>query len=170
MKRKFNTTIISTAILSLVFAFAISIAWAVNTYSGSVIIENGSNQKKAIQIIQQGSDHIKAEIEGGSLDAYMAEESLNEVLITCELTEELVSDPNGDYYKLSFEFGSSGAFFDPDAPLILKIKGKWVADDTEFWLYDENGEAISGTRHDEADMIKFEIDHFSCYYYEQYCY
>ncbi|MCH8292351.1 hypothetical protein IH992_14750 [Candidatus Poribacteria bacterium] len=94
---------------------------------------------------------------------------LNEVLITCELTEELVSDPNGDYYKLSFEFGPSDAYFDLN-PLILKIKGKWVADDTEFWLYDENGEAIEGIRYDEANMIKFEISHFSTYYYDGYDY
>ena len=169
MFTKYENSTRTITILSLVFVLTISVAWAVNTYSGSVIIENVSNQKKAIQIVQQGTDHIKVEIEGHSLDAYMTEESLNEVLITCELTEELVSDPNGDYYKLSFEFGPSGAYFDPD-PLILKIKGKWVADDTEFWLYDENGEAIEGTRYDDADMTKFEIDHFSCYYYEGYCY
>ena len=169
MKRKFNTAIISTAILSLVFVVALSIAWAVNTYNGSVIIENGSTYEQAIQIIQQGNDHIKVEIEGGSLDAYMDEEDLNEVLVTCELTEELVSGPNGDYYKLNFEFGPSGAYFSPN-PLVLKIKGKWVADDTEFWLNDENGEAIEGTRYDDADMIKFEIPHFSGYFYEGYNY
>jgi len=169
MFSKFNTAIISTAILSLVFVVALSVAWAVNTYSGSVIIENGSTQNKVINLVQQGNDQIKVQICAGSLDAYMAEESLNEVLITCELTEELVSDPNGDYYKLSFEFGPSGVYLDLN-PLILKIKGKWVADDTEFWLYDENGEAIEGTRYDNADMIKFEIYHFSCYYYERYCY
>ena len=168
MFSKFENSTRTITILSLVFVLTISVAWAVNTYSGSVIIENGSNQGEVIHLVQQGSDQIKVQIGAGLLDAYMTEESLNEVLITCELTEELVSDPNGDYYKLSFEFGPSGAYFDLN-PLILKIKGKWVADDTEFWLYDENGEAIDGTRYDSADMIKFEIDHFSCYYYEGYC-
>ena len=170
MFTQFENATRTITILSLVFVLTISVAWAtINTYSGSVIIENGSNQKQAIQIVQQGSDHIKAEIEAGSLDAYMVEENLNEVEVTCELTEEWVSDPNGDYYKMTFKFGPSGAFFDP-YPLTLKIKGKWVADDTEFWLNDENGEAITGTRYDEADMIKFEIDHFSSYYYERYNY
>ena len=170
MFTQFENATRTITILSLVFVLTISVAWAtINTYSGSVIIENGSNQKQAIQIVQQGRDHIKAEIEAGSLDAYMVEENLNEVEVTCELTEELVSDPNGDYYKMSFEFGPSGAYFDLD-PLVLKIKGKWVAEDTEFWLYDENGEAVAGIRYDEADMIKFEIDHFSGYYYEGYNY
>ncbi len=168
MKRKFNTAIISTAILSLVLLVGVLAAWAtINTYSASKVIQNGGGN--TLNIINEGANQIKAKIVSGSLDAYMALESLNEVLITCELTEELVSGPNGDYYKLSFEFGPSGAYFDPD-PLILKIKGKWVADDTEFWLYDENGEAIEGIRTDSADMIKFEIDHFSCYFYESYCY
>lgn len=169
MKRKFNTAIISTAILSLVFVVALSLAWAVNTHNGNVIIENGSDKNRGIQIVQQGRDHIQVSIKAGSLNAYMAEERLNKVLITCELTEELVSGPDGDYYKLSFEFGPSGAYFDPD-PLILKIKGKWVTDDTEFWLSDENGEAIEGTRYDDADMIKFSIPHFSSYFYDGYNY
>lgn len=170
MFSKFDRHMKLTAIIGMVFVLALSIAWAtINTYSGSVIIENGSNKDEVIHLVQQGSDQIKVQINAGSLDAYMAEESLNEVEVTCELTEELVSDPNGDYYKMSFEFGPSGAYFDLD-PLVLKIKGRWVAENTEFWLYDENGEAVAGTRYDEADMIKFEIDHFSCYYYEQYCY
>ena len=170
MFTKFDTPMKLTAIFGLVLVFALSVAWAtINTYNGSAIIENGSTQDEVIQLVQQGSDQIKVQIAAGLLDAYMTEESLNEVEITCELTEEFVSDPNGDYYKMSFEFGPSGAYFDLD-PLILKIKGKWVAEDTQFWLYDETGEAIPGTRHDEADMIRFEIDHFSCYYYEQYCY
>lgn len=58
MKRKFNTAI--TAMIGLVFVFALSIAWAnaqpplapppegepetVSTYQGSVIIENGSTE------------------------------------------------------------------------------------------------------------------------------
>ena len=163
-----NTILKGIFILLAISAF--SIAWAeINTYSGSVIIESGSTEDNVLHIVQQGSDQIKVQIAAGSLDAYMDEESLDEVEVTLELTEELIEDPEGDYYKMSFEFGPSGAYFDPD-PLTLKIKGKWVADNTEFWLYDENGEALVGTRYNSADMIKFEIDHFSCYYYDQYCY
>ena len=168
MFTKFENSTRTITILSLVFVLTISVAWAtINTYSASKVIQNGGGN--TLNIINEGANQIKAKIVSGSLDAYMAEESLNEVEITCELTEELVSDPNGDYYKLSFAFGPSGAYFDPD-PLVLKIKGKWVANDTEFWLYDENGEEIAGTRYDSADMIKSEIDHLSCYYYEGYCY
>ena len=178
MFSQFSTHMRITAIFCFVFVFALSIAWAnggtpvLSTYSGSVIIENGSDKPAIIPLVKVGADHIKVEIAAGSLDAYMAEENLYDVEITCLYTQQWVEPDEEDddgHYKMKFVFSPSGAFFDPE-PLILKVKGKWVATDSEFWLYDENDEALAGTRHKEVDVIKFEIPHFSCYYYESYCY
>ena len=169
MFTKFDRHMKLTAIIGMVLVFGLSAAWAVQTHSASKVIRYRSGN--TLKVIHAGNNqHILAQITAGSLDAYMAENSLNQVTITCELTEEWVDTGGGNgYYKLSFVFGPSGVYFDPD-PLILKIKGKWVANNTEFWLYDENGEAIVGKRTENADLIKFEIPHFSCYYYENYCY
>ena len=155
-------------IMKIGLALAVGIAWAATTtYSGSVVVEPGEGG--VITLVQDGANQVKVQIKAGSLDAYMAEEGLDEVEVMATFTEEWVPQDGGihGHYKVSFEFGQSGAFFDP--ALTLKIKGKWAATDSEFWLYDENGEEIEGRRIAAADMIKYKIRHFSCYYYEQYC-
>ena len=168
MFRKFHRLIRTTAIFGVVFAVALSFAWAtINTYSASMTIYK--TEAGAMGIVNDGPNKITAYTEDEAVDAYLDEYELNQIEITADLTEEWVDTGNGTgYYRLSFTFSPSGLYFSP--PLYLKIKGKWVADDTQFWLYDENGEELEGIRHNNGNQIIFEIDHFSCYYYESYCY
>ena len=168
MKRRLNSTMKSITILSLVFVFVLSAAWAIQHYSNSTVI--GRGEVGGFKIVNEKKNWVFAIILTGSLDAYLDSLEIDAVEITAEMTEELVTRPDGtSYYKLDFTFGPSGAFFYPDA-FILKIKGKYVSADTEIWLYDEYGEELPGKRNDSAKLIKFDIPHFSRYSYDMYDY
>ena len=168
LKRTFQLK--SITILSLALVFALSVAWATtNYYSGSVVVQKGDTQDKVINLVQ-GSDKIKVQIQAQTLDDYMEEQGITEVTVTADCTTVWIDNGDGTgYYDMTFEFGPSSAYFQPN-PFILMVKGEYVSSNTQFWLYDETGEAVEGTRNDSADMIKFEIPHFSCYSYEQSCY
>jgi hypothetical protein len=155
-----------TAILSLVLVFALSIAWATTKhYSSSVVVPKG--RALGLTIVPHGRDRINLYSQRGAIDDYMNEQGVNSVEITAELQEVLVDDGNGNsHYELTFTFGPSGAYFNP--PIQLDIRGKYVSDATMVELYDENGEAISGTRSNGGSKITFEIPHFSSYYYDDY--
>jgi len=119
--------------------------WAeVEQYHGSVRVGFGGSDAVVFDIVQDGDGcgKIKALISAGSLDAYMAEESLDAVEVTAVLTEEFIKDSNGGHYKLSFEFGPSGVspFISRDIQLLLNgVTGKWSVKSTQFWVYDEAG-------------------------------
>lgn len=171
MRSKQKFTIRLTATFGLVLAL-LGTAWALNIleqifHSDSTVILNGGGG--TINIVNNGTDQIKLIIPQGALNTYMADHLLDGVNITVDTTEELIERDDGStYWRLDFHFGPSSAYFDP--PLILKLKGKYVSQDTQVWLYDETGEALEGTRTDSADMIRFEIPHFSSYYYDDYDY
>ena len=171
---KRNPTIRLATMGCLILICTLSAAWALtiltqNLYSGSVVINKGEGSGLTlIRVVDDGLNQILLSIEPGSLDAYMDEQGVTQVEITGDLTEELVLGDDGLlYYRLSFHFGPHGTYFTPK-PLILKLKGRYVSPNTQVWLFDENGEAVEGTRYNSADMIKFEIPHFSCYYYDGY--
>jgi len=138
-------------------------------YTSSIIVRKKSNKDHTIALLK-GKNNITVSIAGRSLDAYMHQEGLGEVEITTEAFEQKITLTDGtSYYQLDFIFGPSSAFFTPDS-LILTLKGKYVSNGVSVWLYDENGEAIDGRRKENKDMIQFEIDHFSNYYYDSYEY
>jgi hypothetical protein len=82
--------------------------------------------------------------------------------------EELVESDTGPYYQLDFVFGPSGTYFRENYPFKLTLKGKYIHTGTDVWLYDENGEALEGTRYEEEDKLVFDIPHFSSYSYDNY--
>ena len=169
MFRKFATHIRTTAIISLVLVLAISMAWATSTYSNrrTYAVGDGGN----IRLVKS-SDPILFYVYPGSLDSYLAEKDLNEVEITAEMTEELVKCASHTHYHLYFTFGPSGLYFDKANPAKLTINGKYVTTgpDCHVWLFDEDGEAVSGTLKVDEGRVVFEIPHFSHYSYEQYDY
>ena len=168
MFKKFNTPIKAAAILSLILAFALSTAWAVTHYSASIVIDEGGEGE--IEIVNDGDDEIEVEIELNALDDYLNDEDIDEVTITVDVTEELVPCGGGTHYHLDFTFGPSGAYFAAGDPLELELEGKYVTTGCHVWLYNEDGEALEGTRDDDDDEIEFKIPHFSSYSYDMYDY
>ena len=161
-KKLFLSTILSGCLI-LVMAF--NLTWAVQSFSVSQIIKKNGIDK--LTIVKDGNDWIACAIEGISLDGYMTEQGITEVAVTAEITEEVVTDTDGSqHYVLDFTFGPSGAYFTP--PLLLVLSGKYVSPSTQVWLFNEQGEALEGTRHAHADRLEFEIPHFSNYYYDHY--
>ncbi len=164
MLKKFcNTPIRFAAMLSLVLVVAISAAWAVQYSNSKVICMGGGDNIK----LAPSPDRVFLHVPPGSLDAYLAEKGLNSVKITAQMTEEWVQSSSGGYYNLTFVFGPSGTYFDPNNPAELKLNGKYVNANFHLCLYDEDGEAIEGTLKVEDDKIIFET-HFSNYYYDHY--
>ncbi len=167
MIRKFSsTTLKSTIIVGLVFG--LSIAWAVQIYSSSMTVKKG--QRGGMRLVGDGNSFIDVYTDNGTLDAYIEEQGIDKVKITCHLIETLVERDDGStYYHLTFVFGPHGAFFTPE-PLWVKLKGKYFSDDTVILTYDENGEAVEGVRHRNGREIHFKIPHFSSYSYDHYDY
>lgn len=164
------TTIRYTAIACLALVFALSAAWAINYYSASRVIRKGEGG--SFKVVNQGSDWALIQVKGGSLDAYMDDRDVDEVKITVTMTEELIERDDGStYYRLDFYFGESDAYFYPD-PLTLKIKGKYVASDTEVGLYNADEEELESTRDDKKGKMIFEISNLATgstsYYYDRY--
>ena len=169
MFRKMYTPLQFTAILGLVLALALSIAWASEYHSASKVVFYQQKGNASLKLVG-GKDKIQCMIRRNTLDPYLAQQGQNKVTITAEVTASLVMDANGtSYYNLDFTFGPSGTYFE-DRELELTITGKYASADTRVWLYDEYGEAIEGTRQDSADHIKFKIPHFSRYSYDLYDY
>jgi hypothetical protein len=168
MFQKMSTPMKSTAIFSLVLMLGLSIAWAIEYYSGSVTIPRGKKGNSSISLIHDGGqDKVGFVVKKRTLEPYMDEQGVNEVTVTVDATVGWVDDDQGGHYQMNFTFGPSGAFFDPH-PAQLKLFGKYHSDNNEVWLYDANGEALDGDRNSKVDHTIFYIDHFSSYTYDNY--
>lgn len=193
---KFNTAIRFTAVLGLVFIFAVTIVSAgkkskssrtqssstseattsststaepanMNYYSVSMIVKRYNGN--GTYIAKAGKDWVWMHTTLGAVDAYMDEQGVDQVEITADMLEEWVQRDDGSgFWRLSFVFGPSGCFFEP--PLRLEFSGKYVSDITEVWLYDEIGEALESFNYASGKKIIFEIPHFSRYSYDMYNY
>lgn len=166
----------TAAILSLVLVFGLSTAWAapgkkskngrLKTYSDSIVIKQGRKSKNGtLKLVRH---KVEANIWKKSLDSYLKDKGINEVQITCQVTEELINSDDGAYYKLMFYFGPSGTYF--DVPLELTIKGKYLDTDIDLVLLDPDGNPFEGnvSRGKDKkgkDQITYEINHFSTYQY-----
>ena len=160
MSEKLHPSIKSAAILCLILGFALSVAWAA-TYSGSSTVTKGG---RGGFYLVNGKSKVNISIDQGALDDYLTEQGLDSVEITADLEEEWVDTGDGNgYYQLTFEFGPSGAYFNPG--LLLTLTGKY-AENPEVQLYDENGEALPSERNDHANRATFRIPHLSSYYYD----
>ena len=158
MSRTFNRHMKSIPILSLVFIFVLSAAWAATTYySASDVIGDAGG---SFQI----NSKAKIVIEDGALSAYLDEQQSNEVLITADLEE--ITDAAGNVDALIFTFGPSGAHFEPELELRL-IKNYAVQN---MQMYNEFGEAISYIEKGSGAKVSFLIHHFSVYSYDHYDY
>jgi hypothetical protein len=164
--QRFNT-IRFTTLGGLLLIFALSAAWAVEYYSASKVYQLGHDGEGFV--IKPGADRVRARARANALDDYLTEKGLTEVEITTEMIEEFIEIGDGtSYYALNFIFGPSGTYFAENKPFKLRIVGKYVNTPCDVWLYDENGEALEGTRRDDADQIIFDIPHFSSYTYDHY--
>lgn len=169
MLKKMFTPVRFTAIFNFVLILGLSVAWAVEYYSGSRVYRLG--HRADYFVIKSGHDRVRARVRANALDGYLTEQGLNKVKITGDMTEELVECDDGTTrYHLNFTFGPTGAYFEENKPLKLRIRGKYVETGCHVWLYDENGEELEGTRNDAEDLIIFDIPHFSTYSYDDYDY
>jgi hypothetical protein len=198
MFQKMFTPIRLTAILSLVLMLSFSVVWAANKkknsytsssatsssttsestasdvstvtyYQDSVTVPRGKKGNASMTPIKDGGqDKVEVTSRKYTLEPYMDEQGINEVTLTVDVMVEQIERPDGShFYQFDFVFGPSGAFFEPE-PLELTLKGKYHSDDTEVWLYDENGEAVEGVRKNQVDHTTFDIPHFSSYTYDFY--
>jgi hypothetical protein len=137
----------------------------ISYHQASTLIHKGDGGKT--KIINGANESARFEVLSGALDAYMDEQGLDKVRIEVEATKIHVNNgKDGRYYQLDFDFGPSGAHFDP--PLELVLTGKLVAGTTDVWLYDENGEALEAEAKGDMEKLTFYISHFSSYYYDDY--
>ncbi len=156
--------------LSLVLALVLSTAWANHYYSGSVEVRLSNSSSAKFFLVNDGANKIQITIPNNSLDDYMTEQGINKVEITADLNSEWVSTGDGSgYYQLHFTFGPSGAYFTPDE-LEVELTGRYVSDNTNVMMYDEEGEVLQFSRNGNSNKITVYIPHFSCYYYEDYSY
>ncbi len=175
MLQKMYTPLRFTAIMSWVFVFALSIAWADEddddvqqknnggsasevTYSASEDIEKGDGT--AIDVVNEGEKIIKIWVDSGSLDAYMTEQGIDDVELTVTLVEHLVQRDDGtSHYQLDFIFGPSGAHFSTE----LEVRLEHAYYDSDVWMYSEDGEALETYEHGSDGKLYFLVPHFSRY-------
>ena len=163
-----STPIRYTAMFGLVLMLGLSLAWAVEYYSDSMTISRGQKGNSSITVVKDGGqDKVEVTAKKYTLEPYMDEQGVDEVTVTVDATVGWVDDDQGGHYQMDFTFGPSGAFFDPK-PLELTLKGKYHSDNTDVWLFDENGEALDGERKNKNDHTTFYIPHFSSYTYDEY--
>ena len=156
-----------TAIISFVIVFALSAAWAMTTYYGEITIQKHNNHDEELKLVD-GLDKINIKIPAGSLNDYMAEQNINNVTVTVDLTEEWIDTGDGNgYYQLNFTFGPSEAYFTPKE-LEVVLYGKYISDSTSVAMYDENGELLDSRRQSSSGKLIFYVPHFSSYYYDDY--
>ncbi len=167
MFSKFHRHMRTTAIFSFVLIFALSAAWATNSYYKSKTMSMGSGW--FTNVVHKGKDRIKVRVHDGALDNYLIEQGLEEVLLWVYLEEEWIDTGDGSgYYQLNFTFGPSGAYF--EEPLEIEIRGKYVSENNEVQMYDENGEILEFTSNGNGSVVTYDIPHFSEYYYDDYDY
>ena len=160
MSRTSYTSTKYAIILSFVLTLALSSAWA-DTYSDSVVMKQGKKSKhRKLKLVYK---EVEAKIQKRSLDSYLNKKGINEVEITCRMTEELVDHGDGTYYQLKFNFGPNGIYF--DTPLELTIQGKYVETDHDLVLLDPDGNPLEATKIKRNGGLTYEIDHFSTYQY-----
>lgn len=125
---------------------------------GEITISKGQKGKVICVLLKEGADEITLKVDAASVQSYLTESDLNEVVITASVKEE---EDGG----LIFTFGPSGLYFEGNSA-ILTLKGEYAKKDAT--LFDENGEAIPAVKTNGNGKIMFEIPHFSNYYYDQY--
>ena len=160
MSRTSYTSTKYAIILSFVLTLALSSAWAA-TYSDSVVMKQGKKSKNAtLKLVRK---EVEAKIQRWSVDSYLNSKGINEVEITCQMTEKLVDHDHGDgtYYQLQFNFGPNDIYF--DTPLKLTIQGKYVETSHDLVLLDPDGNPLEGNQVPDTGRVTFEIDHFSTY-------
>ena len=156
MPKTIYTAIRSIAIVCLILAFALSVAWATTYYTSKNIDGMGG----AIVI----NSNAKVSIPEGALTGYLKEQNQDSVEITVEMNE--MYDNQGHLSALVFTFGPSGVYFDP--PLELRLKRYYML--ANYLLFDENGEALEYTTQGNGNLITFYVPHFSKYSYDDYSY
>ncbi len=152
----------TAAILSLVLVFALSTVWGTtNRYSDSVVMKQGRKSKNAtLKLVR---NEVEAKIRKWSVDSYLNEKGINEVEITCKMTEKLVDHGDGTYYQLKFNFGPNDVYF--DTPLELTIQGKYIETSHDLVLLDPDGNPLEVNKITGNGEVTYEIDHFSTYQY-----
>ena len=167
MFSQFSTHMRITAITSFVFIFALSTAWATNSYFKSKTMSMGASL--FTNVVHQGKDRIKIDVPNGALDNYLIEEGLEEVYLWVYLEEDWIDTGNGSgYYQLHFTFGPSGAYF--QQPLEIEMRGKYVSENNDVQMYDEFGELLESTSNGNGSVVTYYVDHFSSHYYDGYDY
>lgn len=157
-----------TASLSLMLIIGISLVWASDYYSNSVVVPRGKKGNSSMTVVKNGGkDKVEVLIRKHTLEPYMDEMGVDEVEVTVDAVVDHVTGGAASYYAFDFTFGPAGAYFEPKL-LELIFKGQYASERTEVWLYDENGEAVEGIRNDNADHTVFYIPHFSSYTYDNY--
>ncbi|MCZ6679862.1 MAG: hypothetical protein O7E52_21730 [Candidatus Poribacteria bacterium] len=151
-----NTKMKFAAIFGLVFALALSAAWAKTYYTSKTVRDWG----RWIPISFTRGKSCHAVILPGAISQYLDEQGLDAVEITVEMIEV-----DG---ALVFTFGPSGAHFDP--PLQLVLSGDYLNDNDEMLLFNEYGEALEYESFFDGRVLTFKIPHFSSYYYDNYDY
>lgn len=154
--QKRYTSIPATATVCLVFALALSVAWAATYSTSKVIGENGG-------VIVLNND-AKVTIPNGALADYLDEEGIDSVEISVTMVE--INDDDGNLEALEFTFGPSGCTFTPE--LELRLKGDYVLPD--HLLLNEEGEALEYSTQGNGNLATFYISHFSSYSYDDYDY
>ena len=165
MKKRLNSTLKSTAVLSVILMFALGAAWdgsgnaSAVTYSASEIIQMGNGT--SIDVVNEGEKIIIIWVDSGALDDYMEEQGIGEVNLTVDVIETLIQPPDGlSYYDLEFQFGPSDAFFSRDLEVTLE-KDYYNSD---VWMYSDDGQPLETYEHGSGDKLYFLVPHFSGYY------
>ena len=167
MFSKFDRQMRITAIFGLVLIFALSAAWATNSYFKSKTMSIGAGL--FTNVVHKGKHRIKVAVQNGALDNYLIEQGLEEVFLWVYLEETWIDTGGGEgYYQLDFTFGPSGAYF--EEPLEIEMRGKYVSGNNAVQMYDENGEILESTSNGNGSVITYYVPHFSSYSYEEYEY
>ena len=183
MFKKLTTTMRLAAVLGLVLTLALSTTWAkkppkddgggssggitTNSYYKSKTMSIGSGW--FTNVVHKGKNRIRVDVQGGALDNYLIEQGLEQALLWVYLQEEWIDTGDGSgYYQLHFTFGPDGAYF--QEPLEIQMRGKYVSENNDVQMYDENGELLEFTSNGNGRVITYYLDHFSSYYYDDYDY
>ncbi len=154
MFTKFHKHMRNTAIFSLILIFALSAAWATNSYFKSKTMSIGSGW--FTNVVHQGKDRIKVYARDSTLDNYLIEQGLQQAVLWVYLEETWIDTGGGNgYYQLDFTFGPSGAYF--EEPLEIEMRGKYVCENNEVQMYDEYGEIVESTSNGNGSVITYYI-------------
>ena len=103
---------------------------------GYFTITKDQKGKLACVLLKEGANKITLEIRAESVQLYLAENELSEVVITASMEE-------GDG-GLKFVFGPSGLYFNAGGPAVLTLQGELAKKDAI--LTSEDGEVLEATK------------------------